>query len=184
MLKQLFGKQPIDIWVIKQVDHDLLHLCGRGTLAAKPNRKAVMAALAESRYTGPVTMARGGRAVLNARLFQALVPLDELQLLSDGRARWQGRDWQVAQVPQRCWLFEGRLVAQPDPLNGGGALVSVEDVTDILHQVKQEMPHHLGRVVFRPENQNEEHPLLAPRREEQRLGLRPKQAWEWRHDRD
>jgi len=183
MLKRLFGKQPIEVWVIKQVDSDLLHLCGRATLPAKPSRKAVLAALAESGtgYQGPVTMLAGG-AVLNARLFQALVPIDELQLLPDGQARWRGRDWQLAQAPQRCWTYEGRLVARPDPLGGTGALVSAEDVSGIRRQAEQEAPRRPGEVVFRPENRSEDHPLIASRDEGVPRAPRPKPGWERRDD--
>lgn len=139
MLKRLLGRTPIDVWVIKQVDADLLHLCGRATLAAKPNRKAVHAALERGEFSGAVTMATGGM-VLNSRLFRALIPAEALQLLPDGQACWQGRDWLLSQVPQRCWTFEGRLVARPDP-TGSGSLVSVEDVTGIRRQVDRSTPH-------------------------------------------
>ncbi|WP_300272936.1 hypothetical protein [Halomonas sp.] len=183
MLKRLLGKQPIEVWAIKQVDTDLLHLCGRATLPARPSRKAVLAALAESRYEGPVTMAAGG-AVLNARLFAALVPVDDLQLLPDGQARWQGRDWQLAQVPQRCWTYQGRLVTQPDPLGGTGALVSAEDVSGIRRQVEKEAPRTPGTVVFRPENANEDHPLVADRDDTPTSGPRVKQGRKWRRDHD
>lgn len=182
MLKRLLGRTPIDVWVIKQVDADLLHLCGRATLAAKPNRKAVLAALERGEFSGAVTMATGGM-VLNSRLFRALIPAEALQLLPDGQARWQGRDWLLSQVPQRCWTFEGRLVARPDP-TGSGSLVSVEDVTGIRRQVDRSTPTPPGQVVFRPENANEEHRLVAPREDAPQAPRRAKTGREWRGDND
>ncbi|MBB3329206.1 hypothetical protein BDK63_000042 [Halomonas campaniensis] len=182
MLKRLLGKTPIDVWVIKQVDTDLLHLCGRATLEAKPNRKAVLAALEGGHFSGPVRMAAGG-VMLNARLFAALVPAEALQLLPDDQARWQGRDWSIAQVPQRCWTFQGRLTVQPNPAAGPHALVSIEDVTDIRQRVEGTTPRRPGEVVFRAENANEDDPLLAPKREASR-GPRLGAGREWRRDGD
>lgn len=180
MLKRLLGKTTIEVWVIKQVDADLLHLCGRATLEAKPSRKAVLAALEEGHYAGAVKMATGGM-VLNARLFQALVPVEQLELLPDGQARWRGRDWGLAQVPQRCWTYQGSLVVQPDPTGG---LISAEDVSGIRQRVAQGTHQPPGQVVFRPENANEDHPLLAGREDDRKDGMRPKAGREWRRDRD
>ncbi|WP_416136986.1 hypothetical protein ACM26W_10695 [Halomonas sp. HK25] len=181
MLKRLLGKTPIDIWVIKQVEADLLHLCGRATLEARPNRKAILAALEEGHFAGAVKMATGG-VVLNARLFQALVPAEQLEPLPDGQARWRGRDWSLSQVPQRCWTFQGRLIAQPDPTSASGALISAEDVSGIRQRVAQSTPQHPGEVVFRPENANEDHPLVAAKTDEGHQPARPKMGREWRRD--
>jgi hypothetical protein len=182
MLKRLLGKAPLEVWVIKQVDSDLLHLCGRATLEAKPNRKAVLTALESGHFTGAVRMATGGDVVLNSRLFQALVPVDTLQLLPDGQARWREQAWQLAQVPQRCWTFQGRLVVRPDPMGSPGTLVSAEDVSGIQQRVEQEAPRHPGQVVFRPDNPDEDHPLVAAKDDGARRAPRPKPGWEWRRD--
>ncbi|MBE0487936.1 MAG: hypothetical protein IBX53_02565 [Halomonas sp.] len=183
MLKRLLGKAPIDVWVIKQVDIDLLHLCGRATLEARPNRQAVLAALEEGRFAGAVKMATGG-VVLNARLFQALVPVEQLELLPEDQARWRGRDWSLSQVPQRCWTFQGRLTAQPDPTFTYSGLISSEDIAGIRQRVAQSTPQHPGEVVFRPENANEAHPLVARQEDGPRDGMRPKAGREWRRDSD
>ncbi len=181
MLKRLLGKTPIDVWVIKQVDSDLLHLCGRATLEAKPNRKTVLAALEECRFAGAVKMASGG-AVLNARLFQALVPVEQLELLPDGQARWRERDWSLSQVPLRCWTFQGPLVSQPDPTSVSDALISAEDLSGIRQRVAKSTPQRPGEVVFRPENANEDHPLMSAKAEEAQHQKRPKTGREWRRD--
>ncbi|MBB3140681.1 hypothetical protein [Halomonas organivorans] len=131
MLKKLFGKPPIRLWVIKQVDPDLLHLCGEGriTPADRRDTQATMSALRRGDYRGAVEMTDNG-VVLNARLFAALVPHGELSLGASGHAEWRGHSWRVAQVPQRCWTYEGRLVAEPTTL-GPLDLVSSEDVSGI-----------------------------------------------------
>lgn len=138
MLKQLLGKAPLQVWVIKQIDDDLLHLCGQGITQANEKRKTVLAELENGSYSGPVCM-NGGGIVLVASLFKALVPVEALHLLPDGQAHWQGRDWLISQVPQRCWAYKGLLIANASPLDGSG-LVSSEDVSKIRHRVGQESP--------------------------------------------
>lgn len=162
MLKWLTGKQPIPVWVIKQIDDSLLHLCGQGSIEPRAKRTSVIEDLHAGRYEGAIHMANGGM-VLNARLFAALVPLEALQLDTQGLAHWQGRSWYVAQVPQRCWTFEGRLIAQRQALGDQEQLVSVEDVSDIRRQVQQSADP--GRVKFDPRGVNE-HPLIARRDED------------------
>lgn len=179
MLKKLFGTTPVDVWVIKQVDDGLLHLCGQGTLQSRNKRKAVLAALAQGQFRGAVRLAGGG-LVLNARLFAALVPLDDLTLTDDGQAHWQGRRWRVSRVPQRCWGFAGRLVAQPGVNVGGPGLVSAEDVSAIRRRVDRDTPQPPGAVTFRAENELEDHPLIAEPRDERRPA-RPAARHEWRH---
>ncbi|MEQ6917604.1 hypothetical protein [Halomonas aquatica] len=159
MLKKLFGKQPVDVWVIKQVDDDLLHLCGQASLEGGGKRKAVLASLAQDQFQGAVHLAGSG-LVLNARLFATLVPLDELTLTDDGHAHWRGRLWRVSQVPQRCWSFDGRLVAQKVSNVGGLGLVSAEDVSPIRERIDQDTPTPPGTVIFRPENELEAPPPI------------------------
>ncbi|WP_444677586.1 hypothetical protein [Halomonas sp. E19] len=114
MLRWLTGKHPIPVWVIKQIDRDLLHLCGQGSVLPETRRSDVVASLHEDRYQGAVTLGGSG-PVLNARLFAALVPVESLALETHGEAMWRGSRWLVSQVPQRCWAYEGRLVAKPPP---------------------------------------------------------------------
>lgn len=161
MLKWLTGKQPIPVWVIKQIDDRLLHLCGQGSIEPRTKRSDVLEDLHAGRYQGAVNMTSSGM-VLNARLFAALVPLEALQLDEQGHAHWLGRGWYVAQVPQRCWTFEGRLVTQRQVLGNQEQLVSVEDVSDIRRQAQESTDP--GRVNFDPRGVNE-HSLLARRDE-------------------
>ena len=161
MLKRLLGKGPVEVWVIKQVEDDLLHLCGQGILESRDKRSKVLKTLMEGHFKGAVHMSGGGM-VLNSGLFAFLVPIESLQVLPHGQARWQGRDWLVAQVPQRCWAFRGPLIAQTSPLGGG--LVSSEDVSDIRQRVDRTTPRPPGEVVFRPLDANEERDgLLIPK---------------------
>ncbi|MGR2737195.1 hypothetical protein ACUY1T_01955 [Billgrantia sp. Q4P2] len=181
MLKWLTGKQPIPVWVIKQIDDSLLHLCGQGSIEPRAKRSSVIEDLNAGRYEGPIHMANGGM-VLNARLFATLVPLEALQLDTQGHAHWQGRSWYVAQVPQRCWTFEGRLTAQRQVLGNQELLVSIEDVSDIRRQVQESTDP--GRVNFDPRGVNED--SLIARREAHAASSRHdtrRRAGKWRgHD--
>lgn len=180
MLKKLFGRSPIEVWVIKQIDDDLLHLCGRGTLESRDKRKVVLAALAQGQFRGAVRLAGGG-LVLNARLFAALVPLGHLTLTADGQAHWQGRLWRVARVPQRCWGFAGRLVVQREANVGVPGLVSAEDVSGIRGRVDHDTPRSPGAVTFCADNELENPPLIAEPSGERRP-VRPATRHEWRDD--
>lgn len=181
MLKWLTGKQPIPVWVIKQIDDNLLHLCGQGSVEPRAKRSSVMEDLHAGRYVGAVDMANGG-LVLNARLFAALVPLEALQLDAQGHAHWNESCWHVAQVPQRCWTFEGRLIPQRQELGNQEQLVSVEDVSDIRRQLQQSFAAE--RANYDPYGVNE-HSLIAPRgatlsRDDRHRGIR---SDKWRgHD--
>lgn len=183
MLKRLLGKAPVEVWAIKQIDRDLLHLCGQATLETRRKRKVVLEALAGGTFQGAVSMAGSG-VVLNARLLAALVPLESLQLLPDGHARWQGRDWRVAQVPQRCWTHEGHLIAQASPHDSTTGLVSSEDVSGIRQRVDQEAPRLTKAVDFRPADALEDDPRIVPKPSEHDKGTRrsPRQGREWRRD--
>lgn len=135
MLKWLTGKKPIPVWVIKQIDDDLLHLCGQGHVEPSGKRSDTLAELAAGRYQGPVHMAGSG-PVLNARLCAALVPVKALALDAQGQAHWQGRVWHVSQVPQRCWTYEGRLTVQRQVQGSQARLLSIEDVSGIRQQAR------------------------------------------------
>ncbi|MCK2183304.1 hypothetical protein [Halomonas getboli] len=138
MWKRLFGKPPIRVWVIKQVDADLLHLCGEGRISpdGKRARDEVITALRRGEYRGAVEMIDNG-LVLNARLFAALLPDDAFHLDADGLAHWQDQTWRVAKVPQRCWTYEGLLVARA-MAHGDFDLVSSEDVSGIRRRAASE----------------------------------------------
>ncbi|NAW33276.1 hypothetical protein [Halomonas alimentaria] len=108
-------------------------------------------ALEAGRYEGGVRMGDTG-IVLNTRRLTAVVPLHHLRLVEDGRvAEWQGRSWTVAQVPQRCWDYDGRLVAQNNPTSGSPALISTEDVSRIRQHINRDGAPP-AEVVFRPVN--------------------------------
>lgn len=183
MLKWLTGKQPIPVWVIKQIDDGLLHLCGQAAVEPEKKRSTVLSELLEGRYQGAVNMASGG-LVLNARLFAALVPLDALELDAQGQAHWQGRLWQVSQVPQRCWTFDGPLIPHRQREHNQELLISTEDVSAIRRQVKATLDP--GVVTFgSPTN---EHPLIAPRdgdhTDSSRKSRQPSKGRIWRGDDD
>jgi hypothetical protein len=151
MMRHLFNKPPIKAWVIKQIDADVLHLCGQGVLESNDKPRRVKEALEAGRYHGGVRMGETG-IVLNTRLLAALVPLDRLTLEENGRiAEWQGCRWQVSQVPQRCWDFEGHLITQENPMFTAPELISTEDVSSIRQDINRDSAPP-AEVVFRPVN--------------------------------
>jgi len=160
MLKWLTGKKkPIPVWVIKQIDDGLLHLCGQGSVEPANKRRETLDELIAGRYQGAVHMAGSG-LVLNARLCATLVPLDALSLDAEGQAHWQGRVWHVSQVPQRCWTYEGRLTVQRQVQGGQARLLSTEDVSGIRQQTR---PSSAPGVVRFGVYGAEEDPLLVPK---------------------
>lgn len=103
MIRNLFKKSPLKAWVIKQTDHESLHLCSQGILESPEKPKQVREALYFERYEGAVRMVEPG-IVLNTRRIAAVAPLHHFRLVEGGQeAEWQGRSWAVSQVPQRCW---------------------------------------------------------------------------------
>ncbi|MGM0985156.1 MAG: hypothetical protein ACQEXG_17370 [Pseudomonadota bacterium] len=149
MIRHLFKKTPIKAWVIKQIDGEILHLCGQGALESNDRSRRVKEALEAGQYHGGVRMGDTG-IVINSQRLAALVPLDRLELVENGRiAEWQGRSWVVSQVPQRCWDYEGHLVAQKNPMSTTPALISTEDVSGIRDHVNRDKAPP-GDVVFRP----------------------------------
>ncbi|WP_416137067.1 hypothetical protein ACM26W_11125 [Halomonas sp. HK25] len=150
MLRRLFGKRPVHCWAIKQIDHQVLHLCSRGKVESTLKPDALLRALRDDRFGGGVRMGDSG-IVLNAQLFEAVVPEADLQQDDEGMVRWRGRRWMVAQVPQHSWTWTGRLVASPNPLNVGPRLVSHEDTSMIRKRADGHSPPP-GRVVFRAQD--------------------------------
>jgi len=117
--------------------------------------------------------------VVYASICRTRVPLEALQLLDDGNtAEWNGRHWAVSHVPQRAWLFDGRLVAEPNPAGGTPALISQEDVSHIRRNVRQEAAPP-GEVVFRPVNEMEdpEKDLRAAIEKAQRRRQQANKGW-------
>jgi|GEM_PF-1561720 len=148
-LLQGAGVTPIRVWVIKQIDADLLHLCGIGTLYHPRQRPWVaLSALRHHRYQGGVRLGKTG-IVLNSRLFADLVPLEALTLRGPTLARWEGRDWRVSQVPRRSWEHEGRLVVDRDTDGEGERLTSGEDVSRIRDNIDPQAAEP-GIAVFQP----------------------------------
>lgn len=129
--------RPPSIWVVKQIDDALLHLCGKGTAEGEGSAATKLERIRAGRFSGAVRMQEND-AVLNAGQFAALIPESDLTLIDDSEAQWQGRHWRIAWVPQRCWLHAGRLVTQLSDFHGQTRLVSVEDVSAI--RAKAETP--------------------------------------------
>src|SRR5690554_7991873 len=178
MLGKLFGKQPIRAWAIKQIDDATLHLCGEGRLESDQKSKVMLKALQAGQFHGGVRMGDTG-IVINTRRLAAVVPLEALQLLDDGNtAEWNGRHWAVSHVPQRAWLFDGRLVAEPNPAGGPPALISQEDVAHIRQNVRHDAKPS-REVRFRPVNETEdpEKDLRASIEEAQRRRQQAGKGW-------
>lgn len=150
LLGALFGKKPIQCWVVKQVDDGLLHLCEKGTLETRQKHRQAQQDMHTGDYRGGVRMGNTG-IVLNSKLFARLIPIDELTLDEDYRAHWQGSVWEVSKVPQHCWTWEGRLTTQPNILGALPRLVSTEDTSSLRSRVDTSTAPP-GRVVFRAEN--------------------------------
>jgi hypothetical protein len=150
LLKRLFGKRPVHCWPIKQIDDQVLHLCPRGKVESDLKHGALLSALRDGRFSGGVRMGDSG-IVLNAQLFEALVPEEDLQQDEDGLVHWRGRMWLVAQAPQHCWTWTGRLVAVPNQLGLAPRLISREDTSAIRRRADPQAAPP-GRVVFRAQD--------------------------------
>lgn len=149
MVHRLFKKAPIRVWAIKQVDTATLHLCGPGTLETNLKHRMALEALRCGQYHDAVRIGNSG-TVLNARLLAAVVPLGDLRLVDDDNcAEWRGRVWSVSHVPQRAWVFDRPLVAEPNPTDGLPALISREDVSHIRRNIRQDATPS-WKVSFRP----------------------------------
>lgn len=152
----LSRKKSVSVWAIKQLDDGLIHLCGKGTIEGKGHPADTVEKILAGLLSGPVRMQENG-VVLNSGQFAVLIPEQDLTLVNANQAQWQGRHWQVAWVPQRCWLHDGRLTTQQDTIQG--RLLSIESTDDIrakaqetsrqdnryLTQEAIEPPHHWAR---------------------------------------
>ena len=150
MLRRVFGKKTVRCWVIKQLDTQMLHLCLLGRPDSRLKPEPLKEALRQQRFSGGISMGESG-LLLNARLFDALVPEEDLELAHDGLAHWRGRFWMVSQVPQKCWTWEGRLVAERNHLNDQPLLVSREDVSAISRRAER-APGLTDKAVFRSQD--------------------------------
>nr|WP_163503374.1 hypothetical protein [Halomonas socia] len=130
MLNWLKRTKLPEAWAIKQIDGDLLHVCGRGQLESRERSAKALQALQENRFEGAIRM-HDSALVLNARLFIALAPVDDLILIDHCQAEWRGQRHRISWVPQRCWVYEGRLTATLTELSGIQQHISVEDVSAI-----------------------------------------------------
>ncbi|APX92987.1 hypothetical protein BWR19_08635 [Halomonas sp. 1513] len=119
-----------EVWAIKQIDGDLVHVCGRGQLESRERPAKALQALQENRFEGAIRM-HDSALVLNAGLFVALAPVEAFGLIGQDQAEWQERLYRISWVPQRCWVYEGRLIATFTELNGVPQRVSVEDTSAI-----------------------------------------------------
>lgn len=82
-------------------------------------------------FEGGLKMEKGG-VLLNARLFEALIPRDDLVLIGDSLAYWNERHWKVAHVPQHCWTWEGQFVVEEQSSTHSPCFVSREDTSFIM----------------------------------------------------
>lgn len=150
MIKRWWRREAVRCWVIKQIDEreSTLHLCESGRLETRLSHREAADHLARGEYRGGVRIGDTG-IVLNSALFAALVPWEALRLDDHYRAEWRGRHWEVSRVPQRCWAWEGRLIAEP---TGAGALTAWQSTEDIAHlRERADDSHwHGGRASFRP----------------------------------
>ncbi|SDK93106.1 hypothetical protein SAMN05661010_00541 [Modicisalibacter muralis] len=155
------------VWVIKQLDESLMHLCGQATAQGRGSAAVQLDRLRAGAFSGAVRMTENS-AILNAAQFAALIPEVDLHLIDDNEAEWQGRRWQVAWVPQRCWLHDGRLVTQRTELHGKTHLVSIEDVSGI--RAKAETPRYHNPFITlepleQPQHENDDSPAQHHRQD-------------------
>ncbi|MFD2437150.1 hypothetical protein [Modicisalibacter luteus] len=52
----LTRKKVLSLWIVKQVDEGLLHVCGKGSVAAKGNANKTLQQLRNGEFRGPVRM--------------------------------------------------------------------------------------------------------------------------------
>ncbi|WP_136254344.1 hypothetical protein [Onishia niordana] len=117
------------VWAIKQIDANVIHLCGRGEAAGPDSARKRRKELAENRYQGTIRLEYSGMD-LHASLFEALVLIDDLVWLDECYVRWQDRRWCVAWVPERCWTYQGPLILEAS-MGPGKHFTSTEDVSAI-----------------------------------------------------
>lgn len=183
MWKKLFAskKKPVHCWVIKQVDPGLLHLCELGTPVSDLKPAQLQEQLELGRFQGGIQMGDTG-LVLHSQQFAELIPEEALEMLDGSRARWREQEWDISKVPQRCWTWQGRLVASPNPIEDGTRWVSSEDVSDLRRKaagsakLKEDAPFELESDLEPPSKDVEE----AVRKAQEDRQRWTKDAWGWK----
>lgn len=188
MWKKLFARKalfsgktpPVRCWAIKQVDPGMLHLCALGHPVSSLKPPQLREQLEQGRFEGGIQMGDTG-IVLHSQLFAELIPEAELEMLDVSRARWRQQEWIIAKVPQRCWTWQGRLVAHPSAAGEGHRWVSSEDVSELRRKaadgakVKSEAPFQLESDLEPPSKDVEE----AVRKAQEDRRRWAKDAWGW-----
>lgn len=189
MWKKLFArtalfsgkKKLVRCWVIKQVDPGMLHLCALGTPVSPLKPPQLLEQLQQGRFEGGIQMGDTG-IVLHSQLFAELIPEETLEMLDASRARWQEQEWVIAQVPQRCWAWQGRLVAHPNASGDGHRWVSSEDVSDLRRKaegsiVQQNEASFTLESDLEPADKDVEEAVRKAQEDRQRWA---KEAWGWK----
>jgi len=189
MWKKLFArtalfsgkKKLVRCWVIKQVDPGMLHLCALGTPVSPLKRPQLLEQLQQGRFEGGIQMGDTG-IVLHSQLFAELIPEETLEMLDASRARWQEQEWVIAKVPQRCWAWQGRLVAHPNASGDGHRWVSSEDVSDLRRKaegsiVQQNEASFTLESDLEPADKDVEEAVRKAQEDRQRWA---KEAWGWK----
>ena len=189
MWKKLFArtalfsgkKKLVRCWVIKQVDPGMLHLCALGTPVSPLKRPQLLEQLQQGRFEGGIQMGDTG-IVLHSQLFAELIPEETLEMLDASRARWQEQEWVIAKVPQRCWAWQGCLVAHPNASGDGHRWVSSEDVSDLRRKaegsiVQQNEASFTLESDLEPADKDVEEAVRKAQEDRQRWA---KEAWGWK----
>jgi len=189
MWKKLFArtalfsgkKKLVRCWVIKQVDPGILHLCALGTPVSPLKPPQLLEQLQQGRFEGGIQMGDTG-IVLHSQLFAELIPEETLEMLDASRARWQDQEWVIAKVPQRCWAWQGRLVAHPNASGDGHRWVSSEDVSDLRRKaegsiVQQNEASFTLESDLEPADKDVEEAVRKAQEDRQRWA---KEAWGWK----
>ena len=128
----LFKQRHVEVLVIKQIDGELVHVCGAGIVEGNGSVSHKRRELQRDNHAFPVRM-HDGNQVLQPDDFNRLVLLEELTLHPLGcqpkeaiSLEVAGHRYRVAHTPMRCWHFRGHLVLERTPQ---GMLLSTEDMT-------------------------------------------------------
>ncbi|WP_158773098.1 hypothetical protein [Cobetia sp. L2A1] len=130
----LFKQRHVEVLVIKQIDGELVHVCGAGVLEGAGSVSHMRRELVRDNHAFAVRM-HDGNQILQPHDFNRLVLLEDITLSPAGcRPREavslevNGHRYRVAHTPMRCWHFKGHLVLERTPQ---GMLLSTEDMTMI-----------------------------------------------------
>lgn len=128
----LFRQRHVEVLVIKQIDGELVHVCGVGILEGNGSVSHKRRELQRDNHAFPVRM-HDGNQILQPDDFNRLVLLDDVTLHPLGclpreaiSLEVAGHRYRVAHTPTRCWRFHGHLVLERTPQ---GMLLSTEDMT-------------------------------------------------------